>query len=227
MVTREMDAAEVRRRRIDRLEGRASATEEIVGRESTSNRREKMVDDEEQTSVRTSGRTSGERDERRSRRRENRETKEERHRRKKREAGRETEGSGEYVYGPPREREKKESATVRVAETRTLGRDGESSSDEEEEVVERISRRESVKERPREKKIKVVYVKKEEHAPRHKERVVKVVRADRPRESESEVRRSKGHTSRRASVVEVPLPPSPPRRYVSLNRMLYSELTVV
>lgn len=191
-----MDAEEVRRRRIDRLEGRTTTEE----RAQSATRRE-MVNDSSATlpSVK------------KARRRERGETKEERQVRKRRERG-EVEEGGEYVYGRPGEREKKE-PTVRVSETRKLGRDGESSSEEEGE--ERIPRG-STKERPREKKIKVVYVTREEQQKsRHREkepRVVKVVRA-RPNEEASSVHRSSTQRSTRTSVVEVtPMPPSPPRR---------------
>ena len=99
---------------------------------------------------------------------------------------------------------------MRVSETRRLGRDGES--DEEE----RVTRSKTVRDKPREKNIKVIYVMRDEpKTSKYKEPRVKTVKEDRLRESESSMHRSRAHQSRRKSVVES-LPPSPPRRYVSL-----------
>ncbi|KAH7317875.1 hypothetical protein BKA65DRAFT_410598, partial [Rhexocercosporidium sp. MPI-PUGE-AT-0058] len=137
---------------------------------------------------------------------------EKRQRRKKREE----EGEAQYVYGAPGDKTK--APTVRVSETRRLGRDGEESEEEG------VTSSRSVKEKPKERKIKVIYMTRDEmKASKHKEPRVKTVRDDRPRESEASVHRSREHQSRRKSVTDAPsLPPSPPRRHTS-TRTLHSE----
>jgi hypothetical protein len=115
----------------------------------------------------------------------------------------------EYVYGPPTGRPK--SSRITISETRKLGRNGETSEDEEE----RETQSEPVREkRHKEKKIRIIYVSKEEaKSLRHKEKRVKPEKEspERPRDSEESVRRSRTHRSRRNSIAEVPV--SPPKRY--------------
>jgi hypothetical protein len=98
-----------------------------------------------------------------------------------------------------------------VTETRRLGRDGESSEEEEK----RATESEPIREKRR---VKVIYVSAEEaKALKHKERSSKTTRgsSDRPRHSEESVHRSRSHRSRRQSVSEVPS--SPPKRFATLN----------
>ncbi|KAI9050591.1 hypothetical protein LZ554_005752 [Drepanopeziza brunnea f. sp. 'monogermtubi'] len=116
---------------------------------------------------------------------------------------------GEYVYGPPKGKAGNPEK-LRVRETRVLGRNGESSSSEEE-IVE-VRRSKTSRESPR--KIKVVYATKEEgKASKHKEPKVRTVREEDP------VRRSRANTSRRKPVVVEAMPPSPPKRSATIRTM--------
>ncbi|PVH78496.1 hypothetical protein DL98DRAFT_246512 [Cadophora sp. DSE1049] len=214
----ELDAASLRRRRLDRLEGQhrrhrqLSSEEEDVFVSTPTLTRTMTTESHATRSSRrdATGSSASEGHKRRGHRDE-----EKRHRRKKRD-GEGEDAPAQYVYGAPTEKAKSATTTVRVSETRRLGRDGES---EEEETV---SRSRTVKDKPREKKIKVIYVTRDElKTSKHKEPRVKTVKEDRPRESESSVHRSRTHQSRRKSVVES-LPPSPPRRHTS-SRILHSE----
>ncbi|KAE9370971.1 hypothetical protein N431DRAFT_546657 [Stipitochalara longipes BDJ] len=110
----------------------------------------------------------------------------------------------EYVYRAPEE--KKRSSRVIVTETRRLGRDGETSEEEEERAT-------PVREK---RKVKVIYISAEEaKALKHKERSSRSTRepSERPRQSEESIHRSRSHRSRRPSVSEEPL--SPPKRSTS------------
>ncbi|KAL5331989.1 hypothetical protein ACEPPN_001532 [Leptodophora sp. 'Broadleaf-Isolate-01'] len=176
----ELDAAALRRIRIDRLEGRrhlssSSAPLQTVGRDVLLSSRTTTLTDtmttESHATLRSSRKDGGTEGHRRRGHRDE----EKRQRRKKRE----DEGEAQYVYGAPVEKTK--APTVRVSETRRLGRDGEES--EEEEIVQ-VTRSRTVKEKPKERKIKVVYMTRDEmKASKHKEPRVKTVKEDRPRES--------------------------------------------
>jgi len=111
----------------------------------------------------------------------------------------------EYVYRAPEE--KKRSSRVIVTETRRLGRDGESSEEEEEGATQPEPAREK-------RKVKVIYVSAEEaRALKHKERTSRSTRepSERPRPSDESLHRSASHRSRRLPVSEEPL--SPPKRF--------------
>ncbi|PMD46782.1 hypothetical protein L207DRAFT_629273 [Hyaloscypha variabilis F] len=113
----------------------------------------------------------------------------------------------EYVYRAPEE--KKRSSRVIVTETRRLGRDGESSEEEEEGATQPEPAREK-------RKVKVIYVSAEEaRALKHKERTSRSTRepSERPRPSDESLHRSASHRSRRLPVSEEPL--SPPKRSTS------------
>jgi hypothetical protein len=113
-----------------------------------------------------------------------------------------------YVYGAP---EEKRSSHIIVTETRRLGRDGESTEEEEE----RATQSDPVRE---ERKVKVIYVSAGEAKPlKHKERSSRTTResSERPRHSEESVHRSRAHRSRQNSVSEEPL--SPPKRFAIAN----------
>lgn len=208
----ELDSTALRRIRIERLDGRhrhlSSSTLQSPGRERVFAETQTLNEDNMATeshatlrSERRDGATEGHR--RRGHRDE-----EKKSRRKKKD------GEGEeaqYVYGAPASVEKVKAPTVRVSETRRLGWDGEESEEEE-----KVSRSRTVREKPKERKIKVIYVTRDEvKTSKHKEQRVKIVRDDRPKDSGASVHRSREHGSRRKSVAEAPsLPPSPPRRYV-------------
>ncbi|CZT53001.1 related to ariadne-2 protein [Rhynchosporium secalis] len=217
-MAREVDTDTLRRIRIERLEGRHLSQTQPVGRE----RERASISDldntgnmamESHTTLRGSRREREKEGVSEGHRRRHRDE-EKRPRRSKRDGERERDGEeAQFVYGAP---EKKE-PNVRVSETRRLGRDGDSSEEET------FTRSKTVREKPREKKVKVVYVTKEElKAEKQRPPRVKTVRDDKLRGDEDSVRRSREHHSRRTSVVEAPLPPSPPRRHTS-TRILHSE----
>ncbi len=136
----------------------------------------------------------------------------ERRSRRRRKSTAEEETGGTYVYGPPADRPV--SSRITISETRRLGRDRESSDSEK-----RETRSEPVREkRPKEKKIKIVYVIKEESKPtRSKERRIRDERESttRPKTPVESIRRSRTHAGRRKSTSELPL--TSPRRYVILS----------
>jgi hypothetical protein len=110
----------------------------------------------------------------------------------------------EYVYGAPED--KKRPSRIIVTETRRLGRDGESTEEEEE----RATKSEPVKE----KVVKVIYVSAAEAKTlKHKERSLRTSKelSEHPRHSEESVHRSRAHRSRQNSVSQAP--PSPPKRF--------------
>jgi len=199
-VTLQPDEQEVRRIRIERLEGRTSASTS-VGRSpirSSANMTEETIATPRLRSTPS------------HRRRSVREVRpeEKKYRRRRKSSTKEDERT-EYVYGPPTGRPK--SSRITISETRRLGRDGETSEEEEELEIQSEPVREK---RHKEKKIRVIYVSKEEaKSLRHKEKRVDPEKesSERPRSSEESVRRSGTHRSRRNSIAGVPA--SPPKRY--------------
>lgn len=182
---REFDAGDARRRRVERLE---SSEEE-------SDLEEDAKMDEESSAPRESLRS-----ERGYRQREHRSEEERRHHRHRRS---DTRGDEEYVY---------ERRAVRQRSPRNTAMDerSEETADEEEHVT----RREPVREkRKKEKKIRIVYVTKEEmNSGRYEERRPrKRESTERPKTSAESIRRSRGHTSRRESFPEATTP-SPQKR---------------
>jgi hypothetical protein len=200
-VTLQPNEQEVRRLRIERLEGRTSASTS-VGRSplrSSANMTEESISTPPSLRSTPSHRRRSVREVR---------PEEKKYRRRRKSNAKEDERT-EYVYGPPTERPK--TSRITISETRKLGRDGETSESEEE----RETQSEPVREkRHKEKKIRVIYVSKEEaKSLRHKEKRVKPEKesSERPRDPEESVRRSRTHRSRRNSIAEVPA--SPPKRY--------------
>jgi hypothetical protein len=193
------DEQEVRRIRIERLEGRTSASTS-VGRSplrSSANMTEESIATPSLRSTPS------------HRRRSVREVRpeEKKYRRRRKSSTKEDERT-DYVYGPPMGRPK--SSRITISETRRLGRDGETSEEEERETQSEPER----EKRHKEKNIRVIYVSKEEaKSLRHKEKRVKPEKesSDRPRDPEESVRRSRTQRPRRNSIAEVPA--SPPKRY--------------
>lgn len=196
------DEQEVRRIRIERLERRTSASTS-VGRSplrSSANMTEESIATPPSLRSIPSHR----------RRRDSQVKPEGKKYRSRRKSSAKEDERTEYVYGPPTGRPK--SSRIIISETRKLGRDGETSESEEERETQSEPEKEK---RHKEKKIRVIYVSKEEaKSLRHKEKRVKPEKAssERPRNSEDPVRRSTTHRSRRNSIAEAPA--SPPKRYV-------------
>lgn len=189
----EPDPEEVRRIRIDRLERSANATTGTFAAAP-------IMSSESHATIPSSRRSSSHR-----RRREHHRSPDERRHRRRRESAAKDETSGTYVYEPPKET--KEPRVV-LSERRVLGRDGDSTASSDSEKPVRRSR--TVREKPKERKVKVIYVsaKDEVKTVRSKERRV---REERPRSSGS-IRRSSPIHLRRKSAPEPP-PASPAKRY--------------
>jgi hypothetical protein len=119
-----------------------------------------------------------------------------------------------YVYGTPADRS--QSSRITTTETRKLGREGESSVSEDEDGEEDATHSEPIREKPKKRKIRVIYVDDEEpKSSKPREHRVKLDREirDRPRDCHESVGRSRAHPTRRKSVVEERLA-SLPKRYV-------------
>lgn len=185
----EDEATRVRRARLERLEGRdppPRTRDSLTERDST-----------------TMPTVTGSLKSSRSRRHHHGGEREHTHRRRRESAVREEEES--FVYGPPKKR-----VEVTVRETpRRLGREGES----EESGSDHVRRERSGRERPKDRKVRVVYVTKEEmkNMPL-KERRPRTGRksSDRSRTPEEVVHRSRAQHSRHTSMPEVVA--SPPKR---------------
>lgn len=105
-----------------------------------------------------------------------------------------------YVYSSPVDRT--HSSRTSIQETRTLGRDGESSDSEAD-----SAQSEPLQVKPRRRRIKIVYVDEEDYKPlRSKERRSKIDKEgrDRHRDVDESVRRSRQQRSRRQSSADVP-----------------------
>jgi hypothetical protein len=192
---REFDAGEARRRRVERLESSEEESDVEI---------DDVEVDEESSAPRESMRSERSHD-----RREHRSGEERRHRRHRTS---DASGDEEFVYG--RRSERPRSPRNSTMEERRV-----ENTDEEEP----ITRREPVREKRRkEKKIRIVYVTKEEmKSGRYEERRPRMKREsrDRPKTPTESVRHSRGHASRRESFPEATLP-SPPKRS---NRHLPTE----
>ncbi|KAG0650123.1 RING-type E3 ubiquitin transferase itt1 [Hyphodiscus hymeniophilus] len=191
----EPDASEVRRLRLERLEGSTSTRRSVATPKMTSESHTTLASLKSASSHRTKH------DSRRS-------TVSTKHRTKRKSTSRE-EMTPTYVYGTPADISQSSHPTI--SETRKLGRNGESSDSENEEE----ERAEKTKEKPKKKKTRVIYIEGEESkSSRHRERRVKSdeeVR-DHPRHPHESVRRSRVHTTRRKSIVGEGPAPLPTRR---------------
>jgi hypothetical protein len=203
-VALEPDVSEVRRIRVERLEGststrRTAATPKMTSEshatlpslKSASSHRRK---DHRRSTVSTKHRT----------------------RRKSTSKG---DSTPTYVYGTPADRS--QSSRITISEVKKLSRDGESSESEEEDEDEEdgATHSEPIREKPKKRKIKVIYIKEDDSkSSSTKERRGKSDKEirDRPRDSHESVRRSKAHTTRRKSIAEE-RPASPPKRYEQTN----------
>jgi hypothetical protein len=119
-----------------------------------------------------------------------------------------------YVYGTPADRS--QSSRITISETRKVDRDEESGESEEDDEAEkdRATHSEPIGDKPKKRKIRVVYVKEgDTKSFKPRERRVKSDKElrDRPRQSHESVRRSRAHTNRRESMVEE-RPASPAKR---------------
>lgn len=187
----EPDVSEVRRIRIERLESQTSNDRTAAASKMTS---------ESHATLSTQKSPSSHR-----RRKEHHRSGEEKsHRRRRKSPSRD---DSTYVYGNPESNSKQ--SRIKIAE-KELGIADESSESEEEE---RSTRVESVNDRPRKRKIKIVYITEEDYQSKPKERSIREKKPrDDHKDSDAFVRRSKTHHSHRKSSAEGP-PPSPPRRY--------------
>lgn len=194
-VTPELDPAELQRIRIERLEGSTSTRRRSTTQNMTSESHATLPNHKTSTSHRRRRRHHGD--------------PEDKERTSRRKSTAKDEAADTYVYGAPTDRPK--SSRITIKEMRKLGRDGESSESEREHVVrERRERRSGEKE----KKIKVIYVTREElKASRHKER-----RVDSDPDRKDPLKRSSTHRSRRHSAVGLLYAPdTPPKRYAPRN----------
>lgn len=199
-VTPELDDAELRRIRIERLERSTSTRRPSATQNMTS----------ESHATLPSHKTSSSH---RRRRRHHREP-EEKEPKSRRKSTAKDDPADTYVYGPPAGRPK--SSRTILKETRRLGRDGDSSELERDHAVR--SPRET-RTREKEKKIKVIYVTKEElKVSRHRRMESS---PELSRDARDSLKRSSTHRSRRASAVELPRTlESPPKRYVTLYQYI-------
>ena len=200
----EPDIPEVRRIRVERLEG------------STSTRRSaataKMTSDSHATlpSVKSALSHRRKHDPRRS-------LVSKKHRTKRKSTSRD-DSTPTYVYGDPADRAQASRSTI--SESRKLSRDAESIDTEEDKVEDdAATQSEAVREKPNTKKIRVVYVERHDSkSPRPSERRVKSDKKsrDRPRDSHESIRSSRVHTTRRKSIPQ-DRQASLPSRYVREN----------
>lgn len=140
----------------------------------------------------------------------------EHHRRRRESRSPRDESPSSYLYGTPSNRSRRSRATL--PETRKLDSESESS-ESEQEVVVVSTKPESIKERPRKPKIKIVYISEEDYrTSKPKERTHKTDRKlkDVSREKDihkedDSIRRSRSHRPRRTSEANLS---SPPKRYI-------------
>lgn len=200
----EPDPEQVRRIRVERLERSANATTGTFAAAP-------IMSSESHATIPSSKRSSSHH----RRRREHHRSPDESKHRRRRESAAKDETGGTYVYEPPRETKEPQ---VIVSESRVLGRDGDSSESSDSEKPVRRSRAE--REKPKERKVKVIYVsaKDEVKSVRSKEHRV---REERPR-SPGSIRRSSPIHVRRKSAPEPP-PASPAKRPPPV-RHLHSEI---
>ena len=189
-VTQDPERADVRRVRVERLERSSSTDGTPIPSTMTS----------ESHTTRPSLKSSSTQRRRGDHHRGPEETK---HRRR-RESLTNDDSAPTYVYGAPADRPK--GSRLTLSETRRLGRDGESTESDEENATQP----EPVNDKkPRAKKIRIVYVTKEESKTlKQKERRVKADNEakDRHHDGDNSIHRSGVRQSRRKSVAEAPSP---------------------
>lgn len=189
-VSLEPDVSEVRRIRVERLEG------------STTTRRSsattKMTSESYATLPSLKSRSSH-----RRRKESHRDSEGTRHRRRRKSTSKDD--SATYVYGAPAD--KSTSSRITISETRALGQDGESSESDDE-----STKSEPVKTKTRKRKVRVIYVTAEEAKERERRARADKAPSQRPKESEETIHRSRAQDTRRKSTTDV-LPASASRRY--------------
>jgi hypothetical protein len=202
-VTPEPELSEVRRIRLERLEGNATTRKPAAS--------PKMTSESHATLPSLKSRSTH----RRKKDRHHHSGTEERKHRSRRKSTSKVEPT--YVYGSPTERSKP--SRTRISETRRLGADGDSTDSDED-----STKSEPVRIKSQKRKIRIVYVEDQDHkTSRTKERRLRAEREvrDRTRDDEESVHRSRAHVPRRQSAVEIP-PASTHRRYVFLFFMTIS-----
>ena len=206
-VTLEPNSSEVRGIRIDRLEAGSTLRR--------SSETPKMSSDSHATLPSLKPASSH------RRRKENHRSPEETTHRRRRKSTSKDDSTTTYVYGKPADRS--QSSRITISETRRLGRDGESSESEEE----RPTHSNPVKEEPKQRKIRIVYID-EESKPRHKERRSRAEKllVEETRDGGESGHRSRARESRRKSFADVP-PASQPTRYGSGFNILFLKLICI
>ena len=199
--TLEPDASEVRRLRVERLEDSTSTGRTAATPKMTSESHETLPSLKSASSHRK-------KDHRRS-------TVSTKHRTRRKSALK-SDSTPTYVYGTPADTS--QSSRITISEIRRLGRDDESSESEEEETG-AATHSEPVRQKPKKRKVRVVYIEEDDtkiSRPREgRAKSDKDIR-DRPRSSHESVRRSRAHTTRRKSIAEEPSA-SPSKRYVHMS----------
>ena len=192
-ITLDPDLVEVRRIRLERL-GSSTGSRRSV---ATS----KMTSDSHTTlpSVKSSSTY-------RRKKEHHRKSEDSKHRRRRRPSSTNDDSTATYVYGPPSEKSKP--TKIIISETRKLGSEGASSESEDDQDTQS----EPVKDKPRKRKVRVIYVKRDpsRSSSRHKDRRARSVSAEGPRrrrDEEDYVQRSSVHKSRQRSVAGLPSAP--------------------
>ncbi|TVY67388.1 hypothetical protein LSUE1_G009227 [Lachnellula suecica] len=193
LVTPEPDLAGVRRVRVERLEDRTSTDRTAAAAKMTSESHATLPSQKSSSSHR--------------RRKEHHRDEEKSHRRRREPVSRD---DSAYVY--ENSESKSKHSRVQVAERKILSDEESIESEEEEQSIQP----ESVKERPRKRKIKIVYITEEDYqSSKPKERTAKAKQLPESHtEREGSIRKPKTRHSHRKSAPEV-APASPPRRHTS------------
>jgi hypothetical protein len=210
-ITLEPDDSELRRVRVERLEGSTSTRRSVATPKMTSDSHATLPSLKPTSSHR--------------RRHDIRHRKVSTKHRTRRKSSSKDDSTPTYVYGTPAERS--QPSRITISETRKLGRDGESSELADENEEDHTTHSEPVRDKPKKRKIKVIYVKghdlKSSTPGERRVKSDKEIR-DRRRDSYESVRRSRAHTTRRKSIAEE-RPSSPLKRYVRTRLSLLPTLT--
>lgn len=192
-VTHDPDVSEVRRIRIERLEGSSTPGRSTAIPEMASESHTTLPSQKSRASHR-----------RRKSHRHHSGDEETRHRRRRKSSAKE---DSDYVYSPPTAPTKSKPTRITVSDTRRPSHDGESSDSGKDSI-----KSDHVRAKPKKRKIRIVYVDEEDSKPRERRsrRSEKETR-DRSRDREGPTRHRKPEHARRHSTVE--LPSTSHRRY--------------